>query len=188
MRGSQGGEKLPSDHTVMSPKSRFHRFLSRNKGTKGGSKGTKDSDQQRAAVLSSAPSSTTTISATATDVHQSAQALYVEPQFHEQVTLAIGASASSRPNTAILTVPPPTTALNPAATTSPMQPEQLWDQAYDDLKANESALVMAYEKVLSRELDKDAPNTIELESQANMIEQTNRRSGGRRCDNSPKPV
>jgi hypothetical protein len=158
----------------MSPKSRF-RLFSRDKVTKDDhkeSKGNKDSHQPQAAFPSSASSSkkTTTISATAEAVHSSPQVSHVltdiEPQPHEQV----GASASSvpQPNTAISTMPPPTTALNP--TMSQIQPEQLWDRAYDELKADESKLVRAYEKVLSQELDKYALS-VASGSQANTIEQ-----------------
>jgi N-terminal domain of NWD NACHT-NTPase len=56
----------------------------------------------------------------------------------------------------------------PSDTSSIVQ--RLWDRAYDDLKADESALVLAYEKILSRELNKKAPKSGELEFQTNTIE------------------
>jgi N-terminal domain of NWD NACHT-NTPase len=49
----------------------------------------------------------------------------------------------------------------------PNQPEQLWDQAYDDLKADEPKLVELYETILSTELDGSSK-----EDKANVIEQT----------------
>ena len=49
--------------------------------------------------------------------------------------------------------------------------QRLWDRAYDDLKADESALVLAYEKILSRELNEKAPKSRELEFQINAIDQ-----------------
>ena len=155
----------------MSSKLRFGIF-SRDKGSRGDhkeSKGKKGS-HQRAAVPSSPPSSknTTTIPATAGSADESTEV----PQSREQVAIGTTTSPVSRPNDiAILTPPLPTTAVNPAATTSPIEPEQLWDRAYDDLKAHESKLVLAYEKVLSREFDKAAPNSVPLESQINTIEQ-----------------
>jgi WD40 repeat protein len=166
----------------MPRKSRFCRLFGRDKRIKDDDKessGKKNSHQPQATVTSSAPPSKNTaiISTKDGDVHQSAQMSHVladiEPQSHQQVASAIDASASSvpLPNTGILAIPPPATALNPAATTYAIQPEQLWDRAYDDLKTYESALVMAYEKILSRELDKDAPNSIALESQVNTVEQ-----------------
>ena len=60
----------------------------------------------------------------------------------------------------------------PSATVAsmpPSLPERLWDQAYDDLKADDSILVSAYEEVLSRELSGNASR----EYQETTIEQTN---------------
>ena len=49
-------------------------------------------------------------------------------------------------------------------------PERLWDQAYDDLKADKCTLIMAYERILSRERNINASSSIILEG---AIEQTN---------------
>jgi hypothetical protein len=60
----------------------------------------------------------------------------------------------------------------PSATVASMPlspPERLWDRAYDDLKADNSTLVSAYEEILSRELNGNAPK----EYQETAIEQTN---------------
>ncbi|KAM9874159.1 hypothetical protein BJF96_g573 [Verticillium dahliae] len=50
--------------------------------------------------------------------------------------------------------------------------ERLWNQAYDDLKANESKTVEAYEKVLTCELKGGDPASIGFATQENEIEQT----------------
>ncbi|KAL2005187.1 hypothetical protein VTN00DRAFT_3037 [Thermoascus crustaceus] len=62
-----------------------------------------------------------------------------------------------------------------AAVTSAPQclPQMLWDKAYDALKVEESKLVQAYEKILSRELNEDAPSAVTTDSQKNTIEQEN---------------
>jgi hypothetical protein len=65
----------------------------------------------------------------------------------------------------------PTTPHDVVESTAVILPEQLWDCAYDDLKEHDPKLVMAYEKVLSRELDDDAPSSVAFETQTNEIEQ-----------------
>ncbi|KAK6447814.1 hypothetical protein FP744_10004064 [Trichoderma asperellum] len=50
-------------------------------------------------------------------------------------------------------------------------PERLWDQAYDDLKIHDAALVQAYEKILSRNLCGQGFNSPITESEKNMIAQ-----------------
>jgi hypothetical protein len=57
------------------------------------------------------------------------------------------------------------------ATDASIIAQRLWDRAYDDLKVDESALLLAYEKILSRELNEKAPKSGELEFQINAIEQ-----------------
>jgi hypothetical protein len=60
----------------------------------------------------------------------------------------------------------------PSATVAsmpPCPPERLWDRAYDNLKADDSPLVSAYEEILSRELNGNASK----EYQETVIEQTN---------------
>ena len=57
------------------------------------------------------------------------------------------------------------------ATDASIIAQRLWDRAYDDLKVDESALLLAYEKILSRELNEKAPESGELEFQINAIEQ-----------------
>jgi len=55
----------------------------------------------------------------------------------------------------------------------PSPPEQLWDLAYDNLKADECSLVKAYEKILSCELDENASRSEASELQESEVEQTN---------------
>jgi len=170
----------------MPPKSSFRRFNSfrsdkANKASKE-LKGKQNTDPQGGAVepaLGLAASSRTTVattSATAGDVPQSAPSHVlagIQPQSHEQVTTAVGPSASSpQQNTAGLVLAPPSTVHDPIESLAAILPEQLWDRAYDDLKTNESDLVKAYEKLLSRELDDDASSSVPFEFQANEIEGT----------------
>ena len=49
-------------------------------------------------------------------------------------------------------VVPATPSKSSAQTEPTIQPEQLWDQAYDDLKNNQPRLLEYYEAILSREL------------------------------------
>jgi len=116
-----------------------------------------------------------TTSAMAGDIPQSAPASHVgiKPQSHEQVTSAVDPSASSpQRNTTVSDVAVSSTQCDPVESAGAILPEELWDRAYDDLKANESKLIMAYEKILSRELDVDAHGSVAFELQTNRIEQT----------------
>jgi hypothetical protein len=126
------------------------------------------------------------------DISQPAQTSHalasVESRPHDKVTSSTAQSAFSvqeLPATTISTVPPPPrivpfppTASRAQAATSatvvsmaPNRPEQLWDLAYDDLKADEPALVEAYEKILSRELSENVSKFAAPELQDNAIEQ-----------------
>ncbi|KAL6352385.1 hypothetical protein LRP88_14152 [Fusarium phalaenopsidis] len=51
----------------------------------------------------------------------------------------------------------------------PTLQERLWNQAYDELKANEPKLVEAYEKILSAELHRNGPSSIASEPAKNEI-------------------
>jgi hypothetical protein len=50
-------------------------------------------------------------------------------------------------------------------------PERLWDQAYDDLKIRDAALVQVYEKILSRKLGGQGFSSPVTESEQNIISQ-----------------
>jgi hypothetical protein len=138
----------------------------------------KNSDPQGAAVPSAglAPSSndTTSLSMAVGDAPQPAQTSHIFTgtplQSHEEVPSSIGPTSVPRRNTAVLVVLAAPTPLDSAA--SPIV-ERLWDQAYEDLKTDESLLVIAYEKLLSRNLDRNATDSVASESQDNAIEQTN---------------
>jgi N-terminal domain of NWD NACHT-NTPase len=67
----------------------------------------------------------------------------------------------------------PTAAADTVASNPPSLPERLWDLAYDGLKAKESKLVAAYEKILSRELKEGDSSSITSGLCENAIEQTN---------------
>jgi hypothetical protein len=87
----------------------------------------------------------------------------VDPQASERVKLSTG-PGSSAPGTASNQTDISVQTITPA----PSLPEQLWDLAYDGLKADELSLVEAYEKILSRNLNEndstsdgtEPPNTI----------------------------
>jgi N-terminal domain of NWD NACHT-NTPase len=115
-------------------------------------------------------------------------------QSPEQVARSPGPSASSgqRPATTVSEILPSPIA-SPAPTafgaqpttsdtvpfTSLSLPERLWNQAYEDLKAKEDKWVVAYERILSRELKRENSSSTDLESQKNEIEHrdpTKRRS------------
>jgi len=59
-----------------------------------------------------------------------------------------------------------------ADSTAASLPVRLWDRAYDDLKREETDLVNAYEKILSRQLH-DGPSSAVPEYQPNTIVQDN---------------
>ena len=50
-------------------------------------------------------------------------------------------------------------------------PERLWDRAYDNLKEEETALLQAYEKILSCNLHEDGIGSAVTKSQPNAIAQ-----------------
>ncbi|KAH8665172.1 WD40-repeat-containing domain protein [Tricladium varicosporioides] len=54
-----------------------------------------------------------------------------------------------------------------------VKPELLWDEAYNGLRDDQPALVKAYEKILSRELNGISTNFQTSEDQSNVIEQKN---------------
>jgi len=58
-----------------------------------------------------------------------------------------------------------------ADTADTARPERLWDRAYDDLKKEETALVEAYEKILSRKLHGHGFSSPVDESEQNTIAQ-----------------
>ena len=60
------------------------------------------------------------------------------------------------------------------ASSSPNVSERLWNEAYDRLKQKESKLVDAYERFLSRELEKDDSSPEGLQMDKNSIEQTDK--------------
>jgi hypothetical protein len=102
----------------------------------------------------------------------------VKPQSSEQVMVA-DQPASSVPQAATMEVPTPTA--TPASITtsdttscdSLYLPEQLWDRAYNELRAKEPKLVDTYEKILSRALKGGNSSSITSELCENTIEQTN---------------
>jgi N-terminal domain of NWD NACHT-NTPase len=65
-------------------------------------------------------------------------------------------------------VVPATPSKSSAQTEPTIQPEQLWDQAYDDLKRDEPKLFDFYETILSHDLDSSKG------AKGNIIEQTDR--------------
>jgi hypothetical protein len=121
---------------------------------------------------------------TARDASQPAQFSHVpatmELRSPEQVASSPGPSAPSvqQPATTLsaehsppappIAPPAPTTSCAQTALSAPVDltPEQLWDRAYDDLKADKPKLLMLYETMLSCELDDSLKETKE-----NVIEQ-----------------
>jgi len=63
---------------------------------------------------------------------------------------------------------PATPSKSSAQTEPAIRPEQLWDQAYDDLKCDEPKLFAFYETILSHDLDSSKG------AKGNIIEQTDR--------------
>ena len=127
---------------------------------------------------------------TVQDISQHGQTSDIIPQIESRSTervlppTAQAATTVQRPVTAVSSTPPfPSAPTAPAASCTDSATsdtvaadasciaQRLWDRAYDNLKADESALVLAYEKILSRELNEKAPKSEELESQINTIEQ-----------------
>ena len=164
----------------MPPISSLLKPFRRDKGNKNPEqpKGKRDTDPQTAAVAPSTSSITsTTPSVTTVGLRHAVQEAHVVVGIEDQATPAVDPSASppqgKRPAAPVAPARAPG---DPGACTA-ILPEQLWDKAYDGLKADDLELVTAYEKVLSRELKDDAPNSaapgsVTSESQANQIEQT----------------
>jgi N-terminal domain of NWD NACHT-NTPase len=131
----------------------------------GRSKGTKDGDPHDGTVVASPVKAATPSqniagrSMTGMDTSQPAQSSPVPVsmalQSPAQVASSHGPSVPSvqkPPLTSPTAAPAPTA---PSATIEPMTlsgPEDLWDQAYDDLKNNQPKLLEYYEAILSREL------------------------------------
>jgi hypothetical protein len=111
----------------------------------------------------------------------------VEPGSHEQVPSSVAQSASSAQQIATMdsaALPSPPAPIAPTASqkhpsstvlpsTPSTLPERLWDRAYDDLKADESTLIKAYERCLSRELYENVSSSMASELHEGSIEQTN---------------
>ncbi|KAH7189691.1 uncharacterized protein B0J16DRAFT_397650 [Fusarium flagelliforme] len=68
--------------------------------------------------------------------------------------------------------PSPPTSTDSETSPLPSLQEQLWNQAYDELKASEPKLVEAYEKILSVGLHRNDPSSVTWESAENEIEGT----------------
>jgi hypothetical protein len=161
---------------------------------RGGSKGTKDDDPQDGTVVASPVVSATPSesaagsSMTGIDASQTAQSLPAPASMKlrspDQVASSPGPSASSvqqQATTLSAEHPLLAPAIDPLAPITsraqaipsvtvdpspPSLPEQLWDQAYDDLKADEPTLVELYETILSHELDSSSKG-----EKGNVIEQ-----------------
>jgi hypothetical protein len=157
-------------------------------------KGTKDGGPQDYTVVASPVVSATSSESAAVstmmgiDAFQPAKSSPVPTSIElwspKQVTSSPSPSAPSvqQPATTLSAEHPPLAPLiaPPALTISRVQtalsapvdptalsgPEQLWDRAYDDLKADEPKLLKLYETILSRELDDSSK-----EAKENVIEQ-----------------
>lgn len=111
----------------------------------------------------------TRVSATSIDISRPAP--LPEPTSPQRIP-----AASSTSSTRLLAVPatdsadPKTSADADGATAG--LPVRLWDRAYNDLKREETELVDAYEKILSRQLQ-DGPGSVVPESQPNTVAQNN---------------
>ena len=161
-------------------------------------RGRKDGDQHHRTIALSTVTTTPSKSVgertvTVQDISQHGQTSDIIPQVESRSTervlspTAQAATTVQRPVTAVSSTSP-----SPSAPTAPTAPaasctdsatsdtvatdassiaQRLWDRAYDGFKADESALVLAYEKILSRELNEKASKSGELEFQINAIEQ-----------------
>ncbi|KPA36057.1 nwd1 protein [Fusarium langsethiae] len=89
-----------------------------------------------------------------------------------QPPLSTPSRSVSQPITQPTSQPPPSPPTSTDAETSPLPSlqERLWNQAYDELKANEPKLVEAYEKILSVKLHGNDPSSVACESTENEIE------------------
>jgi hypothetical protein len=183
---------MPKNSSSLSPRNLLRRV---RHSVQGGPRGTKDDDPQDGTVVASPVVSATLSesasgsSVTGIDASQPAQSSPVPASMElrslDQVASSPGQSASSvqQPATTLSAEHPllapaiaplaPTTSRAqavPSVTVDPWPPslpEQLWDQAYDDLKADEPTLVELYETILSHELDSSSKGT-----KGNVIEQT----------------
>jgi hypothetical protein len=186
---------IPVDRSCETMSQVISKIFGRGHGAKNSEKSKKkDGDPQEGTVASpivSATSSKTIVgtSMTGQDISQPAQTLHVlagiKPRPHEQATLSIAQCTSSVHQAIVVPALSPTAPLPPTASRTqtipstaissapPSPPEQLWDLAYDNLKADEYTLVKAYEKILSRELDENASSSEASELQESGIEQTN---------------
>jgi hypothetical protein len=164
----------------MPPISTLLKPFRRDKGNKNPEqpKGKRDTDPQAAAVAPSTSRITsTTPSVTTGGLRHAVQEAHVVVSVEEQATPAVDPSASPPQGKRSAAPVAPARAPRDLGESTAILPEQLWDKAYDGLKADDSELVTAYEKVLSRELKDDAPSSappssVTSESQVNEIEQT----------------
>jgi hypothetical protein len=85
---------------------------------------------------------------------------------------AATATSVSQPPAALATDSADTVTSTDADGATASLPVRLWDRAYNDLQREETDLVDAYEKILSRQLQ-DGPGSAVPESQPNTIAQTN---------------
>lgn len=167
-----------------SSRSLLNFFRSNKHSTREGSQGTKNGDH-RAGTANASPF------ISAKSVSEPAKSSLVptttEVQPPKQVTSSPDLVASSvrKPATSPSTEHPPSLPLIPpvAATTPraqeassvkvlpaiPIEPEQLWDQAYDDLKHDNPKLIELYETILSPDLDNSSKG-----AKGNVIEQKDR--------------
>ena len=162
----------------MSPGSSLRSIFGRSKVKKGGTPATKNGGDpgEGHPVMSKTSVCVVRASMTAGDAFQppNSSIAPVDPQASERVKLSSG-PGSSAPEMASPRSDTPVQTNTP----TPSLPEQLWDRAYDGLKADELSLVEAYEKVLSRNLKEndstsdgpESPNTIKQADSAARREQ-----------------
>ncbi|KAH0553451.1 hypothetical protein GP486_006481, partial [Trichoglossum hirsutum] len=119
-------------------------------------------------VVSAASKDATQTSTTTIDVSRPPTRL--EPISPPRKAPAAASAFSSPPLAAqVTTFGDVTTSTDAYRTASP--PERLWDRAYDDLKREETALLHAYEKILSCNLHEDDFGSAANKSQPNAIVQ-----------------
>lgn len=117
-----------------------------------------------------------------TEIATSEEHLPVRPSSSQASCASVPLSESSHVNDGLgapTSPPAPLNADAPAssdadATYTPSPPERVWDWAYNELKKEDAELLDAYEKILSRILDKkEAAIPSESAQQANIIDQAN---------------
>ena len=135
----------------------------------------------QASDASSATKPSTRTSTTSIDVsHPRSKSAATESRSGEHGTVSIAQLASSlqqeptASTSTILPAAPTATSTKTAISTETASaavslPQRLWDRAYDELKAEESTLLMGYEKILSRTLNENGPSC--GESRESTIEQ-----------------